>query len=141
MPKKKEAKKEKVPVKKERTIAPRKSTYAFPSLGTSDLWRSFDDVFNRFRSDFEDLLFPSPWIDVFPIVPVVRTPLVDLEDQGNNFLLKAEMPGFKKEDIEIDVQEYSISVRAEVGWIYDKKEQECMQGKSLQVILQNNSIT
>ena len=34
------------------------------------------------------------------------------------------MPGFKKEDIEIEVQEDSISVNAEVGWVYDKKEQE-----------------
>jgi len=69
-----------------------------------DLWRSFNNVFNSFRSDFEDLLFPSPWTSIFPIIPQTRTPLVDLEDQGKNFLLKAEMPGFKKEDIEIDVK-------------------------------------
>jgi HSP20 family protein len=124
MPKKKEAKKEKVPVKKERTITPRKSPYTFPSLGTSDLWRSFDDAFARFRSDFEDLFFPSPWADIFPAIPTVRTPLVDLEDQGKNFLLKAEMPGFKKEDIKIDVREDQVSVSAEVGWKYDKKQEE-----------------
>ena len=49
---------------------------------------------------------------------------MDLEDQGKNFLLKAEMPGFKKEEIEINVKEDSISINAEVGWSYDKKEQK-----------------
>ena len=132
MPKKKEAKKKppaskktKVAVNKERKIVPRtESPFVFTTLAPSDLWYSFDDVFSRFRSDFEDLFFPSPWTSIFPAIPETRTPLVDLEDQGKNFLLKAEMPGFKKEDIEIDVKEDSISVSAEVGWSYDKKEQE-----------------
>ena len=113
-----------VPIKKEKKIIPKqKNPLAFATLSPSDLWNSFDDVFSQFRNDFEDLLFPSPWTSIFPITQT-RTPLVDLEDQGKNFLLKAEMPGFKKENIEIDVQEDSISVTAEVGWVYDKKEQE-----------------
>ena len=33
------------------------------------------------------------------------------------------MPGFKKEDIEIEVQEDSIAVTGSVGWKYDKKAQ------------------
>jgi HSP20 family protein len=119
------SKKIKVPIKKAKKIIPRKENpYEFAIISPSDLWSSFDDVFSRFRSDFEDLLFPSPWTNIFPAIPETRVPLVDLEDQGKNFLLKAEMPGFKKEDIEIDVQENSISVSAEVGWSYDKKEQE-----------------
>jgi HSP20 family protein len=114
-----------VPIKKAKKVVPRKqSPFTFTTMVPSDLWDSFDDVFNRFRGDFEDLLFPSPWPTFYPAIPEVRTPLVDLEDQGKNFLLKAEMPGFKKKDIEIDVQEDSISVSAEVGWSYDKKEQE-----------------
>ena len=133
MPRKKKAnpnkesstsKKIKVPIKKEKKIIPRQENpLAFATLFPSDLCNSFDNVFSQFRNDFEDLLFPSPWTSIFPITQT-RTPLVDLEDQGKNFLLKAEMPGFKKEDIEIDVQEDSISVNAEVGWVYDKKEQE-----------------
>jgi HSP20 family protein len=35
--------------------------------------------------------------------------------------LKAEMPGFKKEDIEIEVQEDSVEITGRVGWKYDKK--------------------
>jgi HSP20 family protein len=120
---KKPDKKTKIPIKKTK-ITKKEDPFVFHPLIPSDLWHSFDDMFSRFRSDFEDLLFPTPWTSIFPSIPETRTPLVDLEDQGKNFLLKAEMPGFKKEDIEINVQEDSISISAEVGWSYDKKEQE-----------------
>jgi len=33
------------------------------------------------------------------------------------------MPGFKKEDIEIEVKEDSVEITGKVGWKYDKKEQ------------------
>lgn len=125
MPRKRKAKKKKVTIKKGTTITPKKeSPFLITPIVPSDLWHSFDDVFSRFRSDFEDLFFPSPWTSIFPTITTIRTPLVDLEDQGKNFLLTAEMPGFKKEDIKIDVKEDSISVSAEVGWSYDKEEQE-----------------
>jgi len=114
-----------VPIKKRKKIIPRKEKpYEFAIISPSDLWSSFDNVFSRFRNDFEDLLFPSPWNSIFPAIPETRRPLVDLEDQGKNFLMKAEMPGFKREDIDLDVQENSISISAEVGWSYDKKEQK-----------------
>jgi len=47
--------------------------------------------------------------------------LIDLEDRGKDFVLKAEMPGFKKEEIEIEVQEDSVEITGRVGWKYDKK--------------------
>jgi HSP20 family protein len=58
------------------------------------------------------------------IMPETRVPAVDLEDRGKDFLLKAEMPGFKKEDIEIEVQDNSVVITGEAGWKYDKKEHE-----------------
>ena len=124
--KKKETKKEtqtEVPVeKKKKPIVARKKENPFllAPIGT-DLWRAFDDIFDNFRQDFEDLLFPSPWSRAYPIVPETRVPLVDLEDRGKDYMLKAEMPGFKKEDIEIEVQEDSIEITGRVGWKYDKK--------------------
>lgn len=47
--------------------------------------------------------------------------MIDLEDRGKDFVLKAEMPGFKKEEIEIEVQEDSVEITGRVGWKYDKK--------------------
>jgi len=121
--KKEEAKKTKVPIEKKKKFivaGKKESPYAFAPIG-SDLWRAFDDIFESFRQDFEDLLFPSPWTRTFPALTETRAPLVDLEDRGKDYLLKAEMPGFKKEDIEIEVQEDSVEITGRVGWKYDKK--------------------
>lgn len=127
MPRKKKETKEKtkteVPVeKKQKSIAARKKENPFLLAPTgSDLWRAFDDMFESFKSDFEDLLFPSPWTRTYPIISETRNPIVDLEDRGKDYMLKAEMPGFKKEDIEIEVQEDSVEITGRVGWKYDKK--------------------
>ena len=130
MPKKKAASKKdnsktSVPVeKKEKAIVSQKeSPFLFAPAG-SDPWRAFDEIFKNFRSDFEDLLFPSPWTRTFSMMPETRVPLVDLEDRGDDFMLKAEMPGFKKEDIEIEVQEDSVEITGTVGWKYDKKSKD-----------------
>lgn len=126
MPKKKEteketAKKTEVPVerKKKEIVARKKESPFLVAPVGSDLWRAFDNVFESFRKDFEDLLFPS-WTSTY-IVPETRAPLIDLEDRGKDFLLNAEMPGFKKEDIEIEVQEDQVEITGRVGWKYDKK--------------------
>ena len=58
------------------------------------------------------------------LLPETRVPAVDLEDREKDFLLKAEMPGFKKDDIEIDVQDNAVVITGEVGWKYDKKERD-----------------
>lgn len=117
------SKKTEVPVekKKKALVAKKKESPFVVAPFGSDLWRAFDDIFENFRSDFEELLFPSPWRTAFPAFPEIRVPLVDLEDRGKDFALKAEMPGFKKEDIEIEVQEDSVEITGRVGWKYDRK--------------------
>ena len=106
-------KKELAPVSSRRgtSLAPRRS---------ADFMRDFDRVFERFRSDFEDLLWPSERVfrRAFSMLPGTEIGAlhVDLEDRGKDFLLKAEMPDFKKEDVEIEVQDDSVEIRAETGW-------------------------
>lgn len=87
----------------------------------SDMWQAFNDTFERFREDFEDIIFPANWQNIFSIIPETRVPVVDLEDQEKQFLLKAEMPGFQKEDIEIEVTDDLVAVTGKAGWTYDKK--------------------
>ena len=113
-----------VPTKKAPVSSkPRKKPTAIAPVAPLDLWRAFDDVFGRFRSDFEDLLFPSYWDRALSLMPETRVPTVDLEDREKDYLLRAEMPGFKKEDIEIEVQDDSVAITGRVGWKYDKKAQ------------------
>lgn len=103
------------------TESPRKRTTALAPRRYSE----FDRIFERFRRDFEDLLWPSErsLARAFSVLPAVdvRVPNVDLEDRGKDFLLKAEMPGFKSNDIEINVQDDAIEIEAMVGWKYDDK--------------------
>jgi HSP20 family protein len=101
-----------------------KKPAVLPITSPSDLYRVFDDTFERFRNDFEDLLFPSNWANPFPLTIETRVPAIDLEDRGNDFILKAEMPGFKKENIQIDVQDNFVVITGETGWKYDRKEHE-----------------
>lgn len=103
---------------------PRKKPTAIAAAAPLDLWRAFDDVFGRFRNDFEDLLFPSYWDRAISLMPETRVPTVDLEDREKDYLLKAEMPGFKKDDIEIEVQDDSVTITGRVGWKYDRKAQD-----------------
>lgn len=131
MPKKKkpaeeETKKTEVEVTTKKAPASTKSkekTTAIAPPAPQDLWRAFDDTFERFRSDFEDLLFPSYWDTAFSLLPKTRVPVVDLEDREKDYFLKAEMPGFKKEDIEVEVQDDAVAITGYAGWKYDKKGQ------------------
>lgn len=106
--------------KKKEIVAQKKESPFLVAPVGSDLWRAFDDIFESFRKDFEDLLFPAPLASTYWI-PQTRAPLIDLEDHDQDFVLNAEMPGFKKEDIEIEVQEDSVEITGRVGWKYDKK--------------------
>ena len=125
-PAEKEAKKTEVAVTAKKAPAsrkPKKKATALAPAAPQDLWRAFDDTFDRFRSDFEDLLFPSYWDRALALLPETRVPTVDLEDREKDYLLKAEMPGVKKEDIAVEVKDDSVEITGIAGWKYDKKEQ------------------
>ncbi len=121
------SKKNEIAITKKKTTSiskPRNQTFALVPSVPTDLYEAFDDTFERFRRDFEDVLFPSYWDKAMSLLPEMRVPVVDLEDREKEFLLKAEMPGFKKGDIEIDVQDNSVVITGDVGWKYDKKERD-----------------
>jgi HSP20 family protein len=107
------------------TAKPERRTTALAPRTSPSLWRDFDRVFDRFRRDFEDLLWPTErsLAREFSLMPTVETrvPYVDLEDRGKDFLVKAEMPGFKKEDVEIQVKDDSVEIRGTAGWKYNDK--------------------
>jgi HSP20 family protein len=128
-------KKEAPKTAKKEIAVPKKKTPAVPSPqkkqtplvkpAPTDLMQSFDEVFERFRQDFRGLLLPSSLAmeKMLDFIPETRTPTVDLEDRGKDYVLKAEMPGFKKEDIEIRAYDDAVEVSAIAGWKYDKKKQ------------------
>jgi HSP20 family protein len=104
MPEKKRAKAKKTSEKKKTAPVKRRKRPAsmLEPYRPSDLWINFDRAFERFRRDFEDILWP---MEPFPMMGELETrmPTVDLEDKGDKFILTAEVPGFKKDDVEISI--------------------------------------
>ena len=92
---------------------------------TAEILRDFDSIFERFRSDFEDLLCPSDKLldRAYSMLPKMREagPSIDLENRGNEFYLTAEMPGLKKENVEIEVEDQAVDIRGKTTLAQDDK--------------------
>jgi HSP20 family protein len=74
---------------------------------------TFDDLMNDFRKNFiESIAFPFEWITVEPMVPV-REATADLVDEGNKFVVHAEMPGVAKDNIDVALTNDGIEISAE----------------------------
>jgi HSP20 family protein len=72
-----------------------------------DLWMEFDKAFKRFRRDFESALWPHErelGHDLPSLADMETTiPYINLEDKGDRFILSAGTPGFKKDEIDINI--------------------------------------
>ncbi len=80
--------------------------------------RNVDAMMERFPHDFDDFwAMPRPmrrWMRQrpgFPMVPF-KMPYVDVEDMGKEFRVIADLPGFSKEEVNIEVSEDSILIHA-----------------------------
>jgi len=76
-----------------------------------------DEMENLFRSTFEPISERETERG-----ELVYTPPVELCERDNKFELKAQLPGIKKEDIDIEVTNESIKIKAETK--EEKKEEE-----------------
>ncbi len=74
---------------------------------------TFDDLVDDFRRNFiESVAFPYDWISLEPVVPV-REATVDLVDEGNRFVVFAELPGVAKDKIDVALTSDGIEISAE----------------------------
>ena len=74
---------------------------------------TFDDLMNNFRRNFiENIAFPWDWVSLKPVVPV-REATVDLVDEGNRFVVHAELPGVAKDKIDVSLTKDGIEISAE----------------------------
>lgn len=48
----------------------------------------------------------------------------DIQDKGDSFLLEADLPGFKKEDIHVDVDDGRLTISAERHSNYEDKDKK-----------------
>lgn len=74
-------------------------------------WLEMDRIFDNFRRDFERSLSTFPAIGI----PSLPTPTIacDIADEGNRFVVNANMPGVQKDEVKLNVTENSIEISAE----------------------------
>ena len=89
-----------------------------PFAWLDDIDRWFDNV----RRSFDERFWGGPlarWIDSDLRV---REPLVDLIDKGSEFVVRAELPGVAKEDVDLTVTNDGIEIHAETNRSREEKE-------------------
>jgi HSP20 family protein len=85
---------------------------------SGEIQRDFDRLMERFQHDFDDFWeMPSMLRREMrrgPLMPFMgqTMPSVDLEDQGKAYRLTADLPGFKKEDVQVELEEDSVTINA-----------------------------
>ncbi|HEX4997955.1 MAG TPA: Hsp20/alpha crystallin family protein [Terriglobia bacterium] len=79
-------------------------------------WRpaEFDTLFDRFFSGAWPRQFQRPWFN--PPLPHefgIDAPPLDLYEEKNELVIKAEIPGIAKEDLDISVTENMLTIKGE----------------------------
>ncbi len=62
--------------------------------------------------DFQRRVFGEPWAP-FNIAESATPFKTDIKEDGDKFVLEADLPGFKKEDINLDVDDDILTISAE----------------------------
>ena len=74
----------------------------YTMLPFNHMSRTFDDLFDQ----MERSMFPTQQSGR---LPAFRT---DIKDEGDHYLLEADLPGFQKEDIDLHVQDGVLTITA-----------------------------
>jgi len=82
------------------------------TLRTFDPWRDFGSLQNRINRLFDDTLRGVPEGDE-ELMRGAWAPAVDIHDTGEGFVVTADLPGVKKEDIEIDLKDGTLMIKGE----------------------------
>jgi HSP20 family protein len=83
------------------------------SIRPFDIWSEMDSMFDRFRTDFDELFWP--WREgTKPFTTMIekRTPPMDIADFGDHYIMHLEMPGIPKDHINIEVTSNTIEISA-----------------------------
>src|SRR5215470_7537669 len=104
------AEKAKSEAKKTRALVPRRASSELSPWG--DLDRMFEDFLGRRLRPFG----PERW---WPAGMEITTPAVDLYEEKDDIVVKAELPGMEKDNIEVNLAEKRLTIKGE-----KKKEEE-----------------
>lgn len=74
-------------------------------------WLEMDRVFDNFKRDFERSLSMFPHIGI-PSLPASAVSC-DIVDEGNRFVINANMPGVSKDEINLNINENAVEISAQ----------------------------
>jgi len=118
----KKRKDKEIKAEKEGEIKPKEGTAVARRPSESWLSSGFDSMFDDFRRSFDDLMAPFlPFrssLATFEDLPT-RYALCDLIDKGNHYMVRAELPGYSKDTVDIQVSNDHLELKAEM-----KREEE-----------------
>ncbi len=102
-------------------------TSAFPVA-----WTNLDRVFDNFRKDLENSIasFPSLSMPPFPKMPETRC---DVVDEGNQYSVTMDVPGVKKNEIDLNVTDNSIEISAKHKEESEKKKKNYLRKERSEV--------
>jgi HSP20 family protein len=62
-----------------------------------------------------DRLFESPWSELFPASTLLSewTPAIDVHEDKDSFVVRAELPGMKREEIDVSWRDGALSISGE----------------------------
>lgn len=86
------------------------------ALPPASVWeQEFDRLFDRMLEDFRrftwpSLLGPERW---WPAFPRLRMPAMDVYEEADQVVVKADVPGVSKDDIEITLAGSALTIRGE----------------------------
>lgn len=88
-----------------------KTVVARPLLPFEEMERAMDRIFR----DFPGRGWMRPWSvewPAWPEMPELRMPKVDVIDRDEDILVRAELPGVEKKDIEISTSDTGVTIKA-----------------------------
>lgn len=74
-------------------------------------WGDLDSVFDNFRREFERTMSSFPALNL-PSIPIASMSC-DVLDEGDRYVIHAEMPGVEKKDVKLNASDNSIEISAE----------------------------
>lgn len=83
----------------------------------------FAPLFGDWMDDFWNRTYLAP-MPRQAEMPAMERALMDIVDKGDAFEVKVDMPGVKKEDIDVSVEGTRVSIRAETQSTKEEKEGE-----------------
>ena len=99
--------------KNKTTAAAKETGLARTTPSPFDWFEDMDRWFDNVRRTFEDRFWGGPLARWTGSDAPVREPLVDLIDKGSEYVVRAEVPGVSKEDVDLTVTQDGIEIRAQ----------------------------